>query len=294
MSFPLYIDASMLKDAECKEFLRQRYHLNRDTACPNLYYEYGKIVHFGVECFWKGMEYASAMAKCYELTNLFPVKMISHDVYKSNKWREMVDQLPDLLSVYWDAVEQDLSLVQQIDGKPALENEWQFPYSSDVILCGRIDRVMVGPELPDVKTASEIASMGVPWKQGYQKGKMLEVQFGLYDWYLGQIGLAPRRVYLEVLVKGYRGKAPRYEVIELPYVTTEAYRERFKQQLAWKVSEIVDYFKNKTEQQPWPMSQSLCQTKYGECPYIAGCLNSWTPKVLELYKIREEHLDVRK
>lgn len=323
MNFPLYIDASMLKDFECKEFVRQRHLLNRTTKAPNIHYEYGTAMHKAVQSFWEGKTFEQAMADAYEITNAYPVHLIKHNVYLSNKWMEMVEQLPDLVAVYYDSVEQEPSRIAKWHGETLLECEWSIPYcmickkaecltrnktpfghhqlscthTHYVTLCGRIDRVLKGNhgiELPDVKTASEIASQGIPWKQGYQKGKMLEVQFGLYDWYLGHLGIAPVRVYLEVLLKGYKSKPCRYEVIELPYVTTEAYRERFKQQLAWKVSEIVNYFQNKTEQSPWPMSQQLCQTKYSECPYLEGCLNGWTDKTLEHYTERLVHLEVMK
>ena len=310
--FPLHIDASQLKDFECKEFGRQRYLLNRDLVIPNVHYQYGTAVHKAVQSFWEGKPYEQAIADAYEVTSAYPVQLIKHNVYLSNKWMEMVEQLPDLVACYYDSMEQDLTKVQKrIDGSHMIENEWLMPYCficgnirgwsvrncdhiAEVFLCGRIDRVMVGPELPDVKTASEISSQGVPWKQMYQRGKMLEVQFGLYDWYLQQIGMTPKRAYLEVLVKGYRGKKPRLEIIDLPYVVTDAYRERFRQQLQWKVSEIVSLFKERVSEKPWPMSQQLCQTKFSECPYISLCGTGETPKNLELYKIREEHLDVRK
>jgi hypothetical protein len=290
----------MIKDFECKEFGRQRYLLNRETAIKNPHYQYGTAVHKAVQSFWEGKTFEQSMADAYEVTSAYPVGLIKHNVYASNKWMEMVEQLPDLIACYYDGMVQDLSKVQPYKeipdsiGSPMLESEWQYPYSDEVTLCGRIDRVMVGPELPDVKTASEISSQGVPWKQMYQRGKMLEVQFGLYDWYLQQIGMTPRRVYLEVLIKGYRGKKPRLEIIELPYVTTDAYRERFRQQLAWKVAEIVRYMTVHTDQKPWPMSQQLCQSKFGECPYISLCEMGEIPRVTELYSIREEHLEVRK
>ncbi len=283
----IYIDASMLKDFECKEFGRQRYLLNRDLVAPNVFYQYGTAVHKAVQSFWEGKTFEQAMADAYTVTSSYPVELIKHNVYISNKWMEMVEQLPDIVACYYDGMVQDLSKVARIsvnvnslgegDSMAALESEWTWPYSDEVTLCGRIDRVMVGPELPDVKTASEISSQGVPWKQMYQRGKMLEVQFGLYDWYLQQIDMTPRRVYLEVLVKGYRGKRGRLEIIELPYVVTDAYRERFRQQLAWKVSEIVDYFTHHREDKPWPMSQQLCQTKFSECPYLNLCLNGEIP-----------------
>jgi PD-(D/E)XK nuclease superfamily protein len=292
------IDASMLKDFECREFFRQRYLVNRDLIAPNVHYQYGTAIHKAVQSFWEGKTYEQAIADAYEVTNAYPVSLIKHDVYLSNRWMEMVEQLPDLVAVYYDSVEQDVSKVQHdpwvYPPGPMIEREWKHKYSDDVILCGRIDRVMVGPELPDVKTASEISSQGVPWKKLYQRGKSLEIQFGLYDWYLQQIGMTPKRVYLEVLIKGYRGKKCRLDIIDLPYVVTDAYRERFRQQLAWKVREIVYYFQYCYDKKPWPMSQQLCQTKFSECPYIPLCYSGETPKNEELYTIREEHLEVRK
>lgn len=320
MNFPLYIDASMLKDFECREFGRQRYLLNRDTLAPNIHYVYGTAIHKAVQSFWEGKTFELAMADAYEVTAAYPVALIKHNVYASNRWMEMVERLPDLVACYFDSVEQDVKQVATWKGETLLECEWSLPYcyvcgrpevrtdkagifghmllgcghNHEVTLCGRIDRVMRGPELPDIKTASEISSQGIPWKQGYQNGKMLEVQFGLYDWWLNYIGMAPKRVYLEVLLKGYKSKPSRYEVIELPYVVTDAYRERFRQQLRWKVTEIVSLFRDKQEQRPWPMSQQLCQTKYSECPFLGICLHGETPKTLENYTQREQHLEIMK
>lgn len=288
MNFPLYIDASMLRDWDCREFVRQRYLVSRDTKAPNIYYQYGIAIHKAIESFWQGKPFEQAMDDAYQITGAYPVNLINKNVYQMQKWAEMVDQLPDLVATYYDQVDQDLSKLLE------LEKEWTLPYRDNVILCGRIDRLMVGPELPDVKTASEISSMGMPWRWGYLRGKTMDVQFGLYDYYLSKTDRAPQRVYLEVLIKGYKSKPCRMEVIDLPYVTTPAYRERFEQQLDWKVSEIVNYMESYQENKPWPMSQQLCQTKYGECPYLNVCLHGEQPKILDEYKEREEHLEVRK
>jgi hypothetical protein len=299
MIFPLKIDSSFLTSwSNCREQARNSFVEERAPVVESIYYRFGTALHLGVEEFWKGKSFESALYAAHGVCNAYPTKLLNP--YFTNKWKEMVDQLPDLLACYWDSQEQDVSKVYRKDlgdGKyeEYLEIEWSLPYSDDVILCGRIDRVMVGPELPDVKTASEIASYGQSWKDGYQRSMMLQMQFGLYDFYLCQIGLAPRRCYLEVLLKGYKSKPCRYEVIELTHVSTEAYRQRFKQQLAFKVSEIVHYFRNYREQKPWPMSGgSACSTKYGECPMLEGCLNGWTPKVLEKFTTRTEHLELRK
>src|ERR1700676_3594006 len=107
--FPLHIDASMLKDFECREFGRQRYLLNRDLVAPNIHYCYGTATHRAVQSFWEGKTYEQAIADAYEVTNAYPVGLIKHNVYLSNKWMEMVEQLPDILAAYWDGMEQDLS-----------------------------------------------------------------------------------------------------------------------------------------------------------------------------------------
>jgi len=59
--------------------------------------------------------------------------------------------------------------------------------ATQVILCGRMDRLMAGPRLVDVKTASEISQQGVPWKQQYRQDKVLDLQFALYDYYLTKL-----------------------------------------------------------------------------------------------------------
>jgi hypothetical protein len=301
MNFPLRIDASFLKSwSDCREQARQSFVEERAPVVESVYYRYGTALHKAVEEFWKGYSFERAIHSAYEVTSTYPTKLLNP--YFSNKWKEMLDQLPDAIATYYDSQEQDVSKVINCEGSPMLEHEWSIPYEPEngkwtepqVILCGRIDRVMVGPELPDVKSASEIASYGQSWKDGYTRSMMLQMQFGLYDWYLQKIGLAPRRCYLEVLLKGYKSKPPRYEVIELTHVTTEAYRQRFRQQLAFKVSEIVHYFKHYREQKPWPMSGgSACKTVYGECEFLDICLSGTIPKVMEKYKEREEHLLVR-
>lgn len=295
MNFPLHIDASFFQSwSNCREQARNFFVEGRAPVVESVYYRFGTAIHKGVEEFWKGHPFEYTIAEAHKVCNEYPTKLFNP--YFANKWKEMVDQIPDLLACYYDAVPQDLTQLQQWEtGGPMVEIEWFVPYSEDVILCGRLDRVMKGPELVDIKTASEIASYGQSWKDGYTRSSMLAVQFGLYDWYLQQISLAPRRCYLEVLLKGYKSKPCRYEVIELTHVTTEAYRQRFRQQLAFKLSEIVHYFKHYQDQKPWPMSGgSACKTVYGECPMLEGCLNGWTPKVLENFKPREEHLESRK
>src|SRR5215471_177700 len=94
----IYIDASMLKDWDCHEFVRQRYVINRDSGVPNIYYEYGKAIHRAVESFWQGKTFEQAMADAYEITNQYPVDLIQYHVYQYNKWKEMTDQLPDLVA----------------------------------------------------------------------------------------------------------------------------------------------------------------------------------------------------
>jgi hypothetical protein len=283
----IYIDATALKAwSDCREFYRNREILNRVSAVPNIHYEFGKYVHAAVEEFWKGEPFEKALAVASEMSLLYPVKSLSPNEMQT--WQRLIEGLPDVLAAYFDAVE--YSPEQLI----WCEQEWSLPYNSDVTLCGRLDRLMVGPRLVDVKTASEINRGSTPWKQAYREEKLLDLQFQLYDYWLSKSGTPPIECYLEVILKPYKSKAARYERIDLPEIITPSYRKRFEQQLAWKVSEITHYIKNYSDQRPWPMAGGLaCTTKYGECSYAPACRFGEIPKVTELYTIRTEHLKIR-
>lgn len=285
----LYLDATALNNWGCREFFRQRQVLDRDTLKQNIHYEFGKAIHLAIELFWQGRNQNEITAAAYEVCCKYPTAMLNPN--ETDTWKRMVDQIPDLVAAYMAAVPYEPEKLMWV------EYEWKAPYPNqymDVYLCGRMDRTMAGPRIVDVKTASEISNGGIPWKQSYREEKLLEMQFGLYDWYLCQTGMPPVEVYLEVLLKGFKSKPSRYERIDLPEIISDAYRSRFRQQLAWKVSEIVHYYRNYLDQKPWPMNQQMCSNKFGRCAYLPICLNGETPKVMEKYIVREKHLEVMK
>lgn len=284
----IYLDSTALKAwSDCREFYRQNQLVNIVSIAPNIHYELGKAVHLAIERFWAGDSFEKALAAAGDITNLYPVKLLSSS--DADTWKRLVDTLPDIVAKYFDSVEYEPAKLIKC------ESEWSLTYNDEVTLCGRLDRLMVGPRLVDVKTASEINRGGVPWKQAYREEKLLDLQFQLYDYWLCKSGTPPIECYLEVILKPYKTKSARYERIDLPEVISDSYRKRFEQQLAWKVSEITHYIKNYSDQKPWPLAGGLaCQNRYGECPYAVGCRWGWTPKVLEKFTTRTEHLELRK
>lgn len=283
----IFIDATALKAwSDCREFYRQREIVNRVSLAPNVHYELGKAVHLGIEKFWAGEPYEQAIAAAFSVTEKYPVKLLGPA--EVDTWSRLIDGLPDILAAYYDAVR------YAPEDVISCESEWSLNYNEDVTLCGRLDRLMKGPRLVDVKTASEIKMGNTPWKQAYREEKLLDLQFQLYDYWLCQSGTPTVECYLEVILKPYKGKSARYERIDLPEILTVAYRERFKQQLEWKLSEIVDYVNNHSGDKPWPMAGGLaCKSRYGECAYAPLCRWGEQPKVMEKYTSREEHLLVR-
>lgn len=173
--------------------------------------------------------------------------------------------------------------------KPCIEYEWKHEFLPNLFLCGRIDRAEVGPVLFDLKTASEI---GKTWHSDFRNLMLRDFGLALYDWYLCQIGYTPQTVKVECLVKPYKEKETHMEIFNLPEITQ--YRKRFEQQLSWICHEILHYHNHYGEQQPWPMAQGQCITKYGPCEYIDGCLHGWTAKTLTGYTIRQEHLMIKR
>jgi len=340
----IYLDASALSGwSNCREYYRRRDIEKIETIKPNTHYEFGKAVHLAVEEFWKGNSYEKALDAAYGVCNEFPVAMLNPPELET--WERLVKCTPDILACYYDSVTYSPEQLLWV------EKEWSIPYAdharskstgstegyktasgsdvdrlpdtvipsdisgnqTQVILCGRMDRLMVGPRLVDVKTASEIAQGGIPWKQQYRQDKILDLQFALYDWYLQQVcaecghvkdepgycslhmfkSMAPIEIYLEVLLKPYKSKAARYEKIELNELITDSYRKRFAQQLKWKVSEIVHYVENYSQQKPWPLAGGLaCSSKYGKCAYIDLCAWGDSDKTMKKFKERVPHLEL--
>ncbi len=351
MAQVIYLDASALSGwSNCREYYRRRDIEKIEAVKPNTHYEFGKAVHLAVEEFWKGHSYEKALDAAYGVCNEFPVAMLNPPELET--WERLVKCTPDILACYYDSVSYSPESLLWV------EKEWSIPYGrniggisgnsvhssnrtdgtdnpdssqTEVILCGRMDRLMAGPRLVDVKTASEISTAGVPWKQQYRQDKVLDLQFALYDFYLQRLckcghphhehwplvefqsnykpdynvtecgececmsfrSMAPIEIYLEVLLKPYKSKAARYEKIELNELITDSYRKRFAQQLKWKVSEIVHYVENYSQQKPWPLAGSLaCSSKYGKCAYIDLCAWGDSEKTLKKFKERVPHLEV--
>jgi hypothetical protein len=308
----IYLDSTALSGwSNCREYFRRQQIEKIESVKPSGHYEMGKAVHLAVERFWAGDSFEKALDAAYQVMNAFPVHMLNPA--EVDTWDRLVKALPDVVAVYFDSVSYSPEQLLWV------EKEWSIPYETSslgnqvtqVILCGRMDRLMAGPRLVDVKTASEISSAGIPWKQQYRQDKVLDLQFALYDWYLCQMckcgkqwahtpahghqfeSMAPIEIYLEVLLKPYKSKTARYEKIELNELITDSYRKRFAQQLKWKVSEIVHYMENYSGQKPWPLAGGLaCSSKYGRCQFLDPCSFGESPKIMAKYKHREPHLEL--
>jgi hypothetical protein len=250
----------------------------------------GGAFHAGVEQFWRGEDYHTAMRVAMERMDIDEMRL---NMPERERLQEAREYLPDMLSCYFEEQEyRPERMWARPDSTPVawVEHEWQLPCMGDAILCGKIDRVEVGPILYDCKTASEI---GKNWKHDYREMLLRDVQFQLYDFYLTSIGHPPIMSVVEVITKPYRGKPAKFHRIELPELAS--YRERFKQQLDWALKEMVHYVAKYREARPWPMAAAtVCVGKYGPCDYLEGCNRGWNTKILAGFGPREEHLDVRK
>jgi hypothetical protein len=284
----IYLDSSALKSwSDCREHFRRSQVEKIEQVKQNTHYAFGTATHVVVEEFWKGSTYEKALDAGYKVCNEFPVQHLNPAELET--WERLVKALPDISACYFDSVLYEPEKLMWI------EKEWSLPYSDKVTLCGRVDRLMVGPRIADVKTASEISTAGIPWRQQYRQDKVLDLQFALYDYMLCQQGTPPIEIYLEVLLKPYKSKAARYEKIELNELITDSYRKRFAQQLKWKVSEIVHYVENYSQQKPWPLAGGLaCSSRYGTCQYQKVCAFGESPSIMSKYKPREPHLEIQK
>src|SRR5882724_8225646 len=170
----IYLDATALAGwSNCREFFRRQQREKIELIKPNTYYHYGKATHLMCESFWRGETYEQALAAAYDCLNEYPVGMLNRP--ELDTWERMVKGTPDITAAYFDAVSYSPEQLLWV------EKEWSIPYQLDlgntydhdgvslaprtqVILCGRMDRLMAGPRLVDVKTASEISQQGVPWR----------------------------------------------------------------------------------------------------------------------------------
>jgi hypothetical protein len=276
--------------SDCREMFRRRYIENITLSKPSINMVFGTAFHLSVEAFWKGKDYKSA----YDigLAHLDSLDITALTVREQGKYNELINTLPDMLEVYYKAHDKD-----EIKAAELIEYEWiHYDYLPFVHLCGKIDRYMKNGVLTDLKTASEI---GAEWKKKYKAEKLRDCGLSLYDWFLdtgimsGIKDYTPKQIAMEVLIKPYKDKPPRLELIELNEIIQ--YRDRFKQQLNWVVKEMVHYMRTYPKVKPWPMNYGpMCMTKYGECDYLPLCNYGTIPKIMNKYKQREEHLNVRR
>jgi len=299
----IHIDSSSLRDfLSCRELYRLKWVENRVPTEPAIHREFGVAIHKAIESFWKGESFEAAVHACQQYllgvsgVNTLPPK-------KLEKWQAMCGYFPDLIAAYYDAVKQDTEQVFHLDG-PCLEYEWQVPFvlvdeparlvqtthEPDVTLCGRLDLVLGSTEngvtIHDLKTATAI---GKEWKREYREGMLRDIGLGMYDWFLRRQGYPAQDIVLDVLVKPNTYKSnptpARFEQFHMPELVTDGYRKRFDHLLEWSVREIAEYHQKYLAVKPWPMSTTICQTRYGDCDYLPTCL--WGKQST---RPREEHL----
>jgi hypothetical protein len=265
---------------------------NRAPVKPRIPLEIGIATHEMVESFWKGDPFEVALAGAMEYCNNVPTHLF--DTEERRKWDENVNKVPDISAYYYDNVEYKPDDLLLIDAKPCVEREWRIesPFGIEGVgICGRMDRVHIGPTIKDTKTASEINPKS--WKKNFKAEKLRDPGLAIYDYYLCELGYTPLAIELEVIVKPFRDKGCRIEIFPMPEIM--AYRKRFAAQLKWHLKEIKHYHESYLEAKPWPMALThACTHKYGHCDFIAGCNGGWTPKTEKLYAIRREHLEVRR
>ena len=300
----LLLDATALRDFNtCREYFRRRWVENLSPKRPAIDKEFGIATHLAIggdgkkplKGFWGGWPYEQA----YKLAaDYFVAVDQTHCTVKDReKYERLSDALPEVIGVYYEEH-------GEAEEQAMLEYEWVHAFGNrnglegardaagTVALCGRIDRYSFEQTLYDVKTASEI---GRNWKSDYKEAALRDIGVQLYDYFLCQVqpDSQPRNVVLEVLVKPYRDKRARYEAVELPELVTDAYRNRFKQQLDFRVRELSHWWRSYQAMKPWVMSDTACVTRYGLCDYITLCNRGDSERNLKLYKPREEHLCIR-
>ena len=283
----LRIDASQLECfGDCHERFRRRYIENIVPKKPAIHLEFGKAFHFGPEMFWKGKGYDEAFTRAIQ--HVASVDQSELGPQERDKWQEMQRYLPDMLACYFESHSPD-----EIDQYNPNEIEFEWVYRCQGFeLCGKIDRLSKSRILYDIKTASAV---GKDWKENLRQQYLRKIGIGLYDWYLCKNPITlPSNVIIEVCVKPYRGSKPQVVEIELPEII--AYRQRFQQQLEWRVAELKHYIENYAGTKPWPMNDgAVCVTKYGQCDYLKRLCNVGdSPRNLAHFKPREEHLEVMK
>jgi hypothetical protein len=311
----MFSPSGMTTFMECREKYRLSHIEGVESSEPQIHLIFGRACHKIPECYWKGLPqeqaFNEALKTCGELgpPMLLPSKI-------RDKWLSLMDGLMESVEAYygyWDNRLGTNDPVAGIGGEREvhmLEQEFQYLLSSSserlqasdlcsqgarvdvqVYVTGRIDQY-IGTTLRELKTAAEVGSN---WKHDYRQYLLRNWGLQVYDWYLCRKNNDakppidwPQHIEVEVLVKPYRDKRPRMEIFDLTKEIV-SYRERTAQQIEWICREMAEYRLKHTGVQPWPMSASACNNKFGVCDYLYGC-NYGHEKAAEkgLYKIREK------
>lgn len=286
----------------CPEEFRQTYLCNRASAFVAIHREAGIAIHKGVEALWQQREFTEALAIQSKYMQQVPEERVHAN--DKRKWEELKAMAPTMLATYADSVDTSKDRLQQppapLPPCPMLEFEWKYPGAfgiEELTLCGRIDRVEVGPVLVDTKTATEIDGYDefnkkVGWERSYRASMVKEIGIGLYDWYLRQVGLAPAMTALECILKPSERYGRKCRVVRLELPEVLAYRERFDMLLEHTCKEIFHYVKSYSQMAPWPMNGSACSGKFDNCHLLAACNLGINPRTEKLYREREEHLSI--
>lgn len=286
----------------CPEEFRQTYLCNRASAYVAIHREFGIATHLGVEMLWRGGVFDDALNVVMATMQGVPQSRIHPN--DARKWEELKAMAPTMLATYADSVDTSKDRLQQSPAPlppcPMLEFEWKYPGAfgiEELTLCGRIDRVEVGPVLVDTKTATEIDGYDeygrkVGWERSYRASMCKDIGLALYDWYLRQVGFAPAMVALECILKPSERYGRKCRVVRLELPEVLAYRERFDVLLEHTCKEIVWYVKQFQGMAPWPMNVSACSGKFGNCHLLAACNLGLNPRTEKLYREREEHLSI--
>lgn len=259
----------------CRELYRRRYIdlLER----PSIHRVFGQAAHKGPELFWKGEPLEKCFSESLKIMQAFDQSGLT--VKEREKFNEMTRYLPDVLSVYFSQHESDyVRFDPGVENSSFIEFEW-VRERFGVKLAGKLDRLTASSVLYDIKT---ISTVGSDWKANARIQFAQDIGLRLYDWYS-----RPERIIVELLIKPYKSNGPSYDSLDL---TAEIVGNRavFEQQLQWKVSELRHYLMNYSSAKPWPMSESACVTKYGQCEFVNLCLYGDSKKELARFSKREK------
>jgi RecB family exonuclease len=275
-----HLDASRISlFLTCREAFRRKYVESIVPVKPAIHRELGIAFHKGAELFWKGEGYETALRQSVEYCQTVDSGLLN--VQEQAKWQEMRGYLPDMLGCYFEAHQE-----AEIQDQLLIEREFDVVFNERVHLVGRIDRISKQGVLYDIKTASAV---GKSWFEDLRQQYLRSFALGLYDFVSRATPIS--NIVVEVCVKPYRGSKP--QVKELPLPEIISYRRRFEQHLKLVVSEMVHYLDHYQRMKPWPMAaETICQGKYGPCDFLPACVQGDSPKVMEKYVPRKEHLEV--